>query len=723
MCLTPAAEGYQLGTLEQTGETEWSASCEFYFPQSLPENLTGNMSMQMVSGAYQGAANVQMNGNAFKRENLYVDLDIPEHMLVHQMTEFRAKVSDDSGSLSDYTRAVLNAAGATLRSDWVYNYVTTCQGLYDLEMDGSTSCSALFEAPSSGDSIMHFELESPALENLFDVTYRPGTDIHIAEVSYPSAQLSVKLFHAGTEIPLPASSEEAFQVGEDYQFQFYLTPDEEYRDVLNAVSVDNEGLVIDWWEPLRIRWGMLPNGETSLNFYRDGENFIARYDFSFAQGGLTLDGIMGELVAECWIEGWEINGINDMVPVQLPSRIEKKPLSLELTGFISELTGTGVQDVYADQTVGFDVIFGGEMQHFDSTQLTVGYDANGIRTMIDCSPNAEGSGLHCSFMPQCTDFTVDTYPSVCGTNLTLFAEYSGDTYNDAAEAAPRTFNVKRGEIYFVPEQEGSLNQFDLYTIQNAAPDLQYFADSGIRCGDWTVESFLPREILRIDGVELKSYPVVFGYTTNASGVLDESLLRLEVKFQTGSSAQPQDDVISLRPRSVTSDTILFELDFSSREMLDDGRTAYDALQNAVTITGLEVRYPGSPLMGPASASYQSENLTFALKVATLLDADMDISMPGTVRFGGAAAAEMQMRPFDVYCSQLYQELQCSAELPLDVLNDNGEPILSEVVPDGCWGRIRTTVGRAEIYVNNSVYPQCYLSAVNENGKLMIAGEL
>ena len=174
--------------------------------------------------------------------------------------------------------------------------------------------------------------------------------------------------------------------------------------------------------------------------------------------------------------------------------------------------------------------------------------------------------------------------------------------------------------------------------------------------------------------------------------------------------------------SVTDDTVTFDLDFGSMEMLDDGRLVQDALRNAVTITSLEVSYPGSQFIAPSSARYEAENLTFALKVATVLDMDLDVSMPGVLHFGGAAAAEMMTNPFNVYCSQLYQEIQCSAELPLDVLNDNGEPLLSEIVEDGCWGKIQTKTGSPEIYVNNSVFPQCYLSTVDFNGALMIAGE-
>ena len=722
-CILPADGGYMLGVLEPDGEDAWTTSCDFFFPQTMSEELTGgNLSMELVSAAYNGSAAARMNGKAFTRENLYVDLTIPEHMLVRQMTEFRVKVSDDSGSLSDYSLAILNAAGATLRSDWDYNYVTTCQGLYNIEMDGTSSCSALFEAPTAGDSIMHFEFISPALENLFSVTYRPSEDIHIAEISNPKAVLSVKLFHAGNEIPLPASDDDVFHVGEAYQLQFYLTPEAEYRDVLDAVSVDNEGLVMDWYRPLRIRWGMIPGGETSLNFYRDGDHFVARYDFSFEQGDLYLDGILGQLVAECWIENWEISGISNMEPVQLPSRIDKNPVSLELSGFTIDSALENQSDVYVNRNAEFSVKFNGSLDYFDPGRLIVGYEANGIKTPIDCFTDYESGIMSCSFVPVCTDYNYDTYPAVCGTGLSLYAEYTGDPYNEPAAVAPKTFNVKRADLRFYPEEDGSLSEYDLYTIQEALPDLSDFADAGLRVGTWTVESFLPREVRSDSGSEFKTYPVIFRYEKDGDDELDESLLRLDVHFQKGEYLTPTDEIISLKPTMVTDDTVVFDLDFGSMEMLDDGRLVQDALADAVTITSLEVRYPGSVFIAPSSARYEAENVTFALKVLTVLDMDLDISMPGVLRFGGAAADELMLNPFTVYCSQLYQEMKCSAELPLDILNENGEPLLSEIVEDGCWGKVRTKAGSPEIYVNNSVYPKCYLSAVDFNGALMIAGD-
>jgi hypothetical protein len=486
------------------------------------------------------------------------------------------------------------------------------------------------------------------------------------------------------------------------------------------VSVNNEGLVLDWWSPLRIYWGMLPGGQTDLNFYRDGDQFIARYDFSFDQGDINLDGILGQLVAECWIENWDVSGINDMVPIQLPSRIDKRPVSLTVSDFTVGFSNETIGDVYVNQTAEFDVTFNGSMNYFDSSRMTVGYESYGIRTPIDCFPNFESGVLHCSFIPLCTDMNYDDYPAVCGTGLNLYAEYSGDPYNEAASAPAKTFNVKRGEVRFYPYEEGSLSRLDLYEVEAASGDLTEMGYGAVRVGGWTVDSFLPREIRSMDGPEFKSYPVIFRYEKNTADELDENRLRLEVNYQIGTGSLPVDDSIMLKPRILMDDMVYFELDFGSFEILDDGRTVRDALADAVTITGLKVRYLGSPLIGPSSASYEAEDLTFALKVVTLVDFDMDISMPGMLRFNGSAVSEMQVQPFTVYCSQLYELMQCSAELPLDILNEKGEPILSEIVGDGCWGTIQTKVGVPVVYVNNSVYPQCYLTSWNNSRQIMIA---
>ena len=710
-CLIPDADGYRLGELTPSGETSWSASCGFYFPYTMSDSLNaGPMRMQLVSSSYEGSSEVMMNGAAFRRGNLSVALEVPQNMLIRQLTEFHARISDDSGGLSEYTRAILNGTGAALTSQWEFNYLTTCQGFYEFGSDGNASCEALFESPANYETSMHFEFASPAMENLFNITYTPAQDFQIQPVTAPVLDLSVKLFHAGTEMPLPASDSDAFTVGDDYQLQFTLTPAPEFRGIMNAVAVDEEGLVIDWWMPLTIRWGMIPGGETGLNFYRDGETFIARYDFSFAEGGLALEGNLGEMVLEAWIDGWEIRNPYNMDPIRLPSRIEKKPTSLSLGNFTSALTGETLGMVHVDEETAFDVNFSGSLDYFDPLQLVVGYEANGIQMPIDCFPDIESGMLHCSFLPQCTDYSYDSFAAVCGTNLSLFASYSGDPYNGASDAESRTFNVYRNEMKLYPVEEGSLSKLDLVSVESVQADLENMGYASMLIGGWNVDSFLPREIRSASGSEFLTYPVIFRYDVSGNAVPDESLLSLVVEYQSGTGTQPVNEHIELKPRSVVDDKILFELDFSSFEMLDDGRTVREALEEASVITGLTVRYAGSPLIGAASAKYEAEDLTFALKVASVLDFDLDLSVPGTVRFSGAAAAEMLLQPFTVYCSQLYQPLQCSSEPQLPVLNENGEPVLSEIVDDGCWGSIQTKPGTPEIYVNNSFYPQCYVAA-------------
>ena len=109
--------------------------------------------------------------------------------------------------------------------------------------------------------------------------------------------------------------------------------------------------------------------------------------------------------------------------------------------------------------------------------MIIGYDANGIRTPIDCFPDLESGVLSCSFIPVCTDLNFDgTYPGVCGTGLSLYAEYNGDPYNEAAAVTPKAFNVKRADLRFYPAQEGALSEFDLYHVQQALPDLSDYAD-------------------------------------------------------------------------------------------------------------------------------------------------------------------------------------------------------------------------------------------------------
>ena len=141
---------------------------------------------------------------------------------------------------------------------------------------------------------------------------------------------------------------------------------------MNAVAVDGEGLVIDWFEPLRIRWGMLPGGEIGLNFYRDGETFVARYEFSFDTGGVQLEGNLREMVLEAWINGWDINNPYGMQGVLLPSRIDRKPASLDLSDFSSALTGERIDVIRVDEETAIDVTFNGSPDAFDPVQLMVG---------------------------------------------------------------------------------------------------------------------------------------------------------------------------------------------------------------------------------------------------------------------------------------------------------------------------------------------------------------
>ena len=58
-----------------------------------------------------------------------------------------------------------------------------------------------------------------------------------------------------------------------------------------------------------------------------------------------------------------------------------------------------------------------------------------------------------------------------------------------------------------------------------------------------------------------------------------------------------------------------------------------------------------------------------------------------------------------------------------ITNENGEPELSEIVDEGCWGKIQTKAGTPEIYVNNGFYPQCYAAAWNDGKQIMIGMDL
>ncbi len=723
-CLVPTGNGYMLGSLMQMEDGSWESECSFRFPMSMPEDTaSGNMSMELMSGVYHTSSQVLMSGNPFRQEPLSVNLTVPQNMLLNQPTEFHAALTDSTGGFSDYTRAVLNNAGVTLYSDWTYNYMTTCQGVYNINTDGTASCSAYFTQTTDSESYIRYDLTSSVLSSLFSVAYSPAQEFTIQPVTTPRANLSVKLFHMGTEMPLPASSDDVFRVGDDYQLQFYLTPDPEYRSVVDAVSVDGEGLVIDWWQPLLIRWGMLPGGETSLNFYRDGDSFIARYDFNFGTGDLNLEGNLSQLVMECWIQGWDIYGDNYLMPVQLPSRVEKKEVSLTISDFKVDFSEETTEDVYVNETARFDVVFDGSLDYFDSNQLLVGYEVSGVRTPVECSPNYDSGVLNCSFTAQCTDYNYGEYQSVCGTDIILFAEYNGDSHNRAAKAEPKVFDIKRGEIYFRSMTEGTLSKYDLMKLEKADDALLNFEDVSVKVNGWGVDTYLPREVRDKDGSEYKSYPVLFRYEKSGSEDLDENKLHLEIAYQTGSGTSPVSEKISIRPQVITDDMLIFALDFGSYEMLDDGRTVREALDEAAVITSLTVRYDGSEFYAPASAPYEAEDVTFALKIITLLDLETDLSMPGILHFGGSAGAEALMQPFSVYCSQIYEPINCFEELPEVLFDENGDPYQSVSDSAGCWGNIQLRSGKNEIFVDENAFtPQCYLIGWSDDGQILVGAD-
>ena len=742
-CLIPAADGFILGQLTPT-DTGWEASCEFRFPQTMSAETAGStMEMRLLSAAYEGETSVSMSGNAFRQETLYVDLDIPEHMLLRQMTEFHIKIADASGGLSEYLKAVLSAAGASIISSWDYNFATTCQGLYELTTDGNASCSAYFDFPTNGESTMYFELLSPAAGDLFDVVWDPSSEIVVQDISNIQATLSVKLFHGGEEIHLPAFDDEAFMVQDDYQLQFILTPDPDFRDVLKAVSVDSEGLVLDWWQPLLIRWEALPYGEEGLNFYRDGDRFIARYDFNFLEGNIDLYGNLGRLTVEAWIDGWDIALENGLEPIRLPSRVERKPLDLTISEFRLDTSVNPVEDLYVGQEARFEVSFSGDVNAFDPAQMAVGYDANGIQNTLFCDWDPVGGVLHCTVTGTCTDYMPSDSSAVCGSNLNIFAVYGGDTVNAPSEAEPKAFNVKRNELRLTAVEDGSLNKNDPVKIQSVFDNLTEMQDDRLYVNGWYVDSFLPRRIWKQDGDEYGSYAVNFRYETTAPEGFDESLLRLDVVFEKGSGLDPETDAVSLRPFMVTDDMITFLLDFGSPEYLDDGRIASEALKNAVSILSLTARYPGSELVAPASCPFEAEDLAFPLKTADSYELETDLSLPYILQFDGIFTVEAARRPFTVYCTQLYEQLACSNEPPSEVsvpenAGDNAE--LSEeelwrlesesVLPTidfndlGCWGTIRMeATGLPQIFINNGYDPKCYLTAVGEDGQILVASNV
>ena len=129
-CLEPGGSGYYLGDLTQTEDGYWSAQCEFYFPRTMDASIPGSaLEMELVSGAYQTSSRVEMSGYPFSKQPLYVDLDIPDHMLLMQPTELRVRLSDGSGGFSDYLRAVTASGEVSLYNTWEYNYLTDCQGI------------------------------------------------------------------------------------------------------------------------------------------------------------------------------------------------------------------------------------------------------------------------------------------------------------------------------------------------------------------------------------------------------------------------------------------------------------------------------------------------------------------------------------------------------------------------------------------------------------------
>ena len=723
-CLMNMGNGYQLGILEQTADGKWAAECSFYFPQTMDTAApAGVMDLQLVSGVYQTSTRVDMYAKPFNDGTIYVDLEIPQHLMLNQPTEFHARVTDDSGGFSEYLHAVLDNTGVSLRSEWDFNYQTTCQGEYLLSPDGTSDCAVFFDQPNGVESTMHFNLDTPAVERLFNVVYRPAQDFTMQPVTNVQSDLTVRLFHAGTEIPLPASDDTSFIVSDAYQLKFYLKPTAEYADVLNAVSVDGEGLVLDWWEPLRIFWGAIPGGQTALSFYRDGDQFVATYDFSFPEGGLSLDGPMSELVIEASITGWDINLPGGMAPIQLPKQIEKMPLTIQYADIHMPGSDIALADIPVGETAEVDLVFNGSLESLDLTALDAGFMDSGIRTPITCDPDLSAGVLHCSFVPSCGDLGSGEYPLVCGSGLVLYAEYAGDAINEAATAPERSFNVRRSEVSFEPVPESSLRPENLIAIEAVADDLQNMGYGTVSAGGWNVDSFLPREIRSIGGITSQTYPVVFRYTVSGNGILDEQQLSLDVVYLSGSSSDQTENTIFLAPRMVTNSEIFFELDFGSYDMTANGQTVHDALDNAAAIRSMTLRYAGSDGVGAASRPFESEGLNFDLKVATVLDLDAVLLSPGQIHFDGVVSAELMMQPFTVYCSQFFEPLQCSLEAPLEVLNEAGEPILSEIVSDGCWGTVQIGNGVTDVYINNGTFPQCYLTAWNEGRQIWIAADV
>lgn len=720
-CFTPDVSGYSMGTLMQTEDGAWTAACSFYLPRTVNPALTvSGIDMELVSGAYQTAAHIEVSGQPIRKDTLYVHLTIPDRMLLGQHTQMKARVTDANGNFTEYHRAALNAAGVTLQNDWEYNDKTTCGGNFALTVDGNASCDAYFEQETSEYSNMHFELISSAIGDLFDVQYTPAQDFEIKPVTPVSASLRVKLFHAGTEEPLPADADASFIAGDAYQLKFYLTLDEAYLSAIDGIAVNEEGMVTDWPQALEIRWPPLnrDTGMESLNFYRDGDQYVASRDFSFPEGGLKLDGNNSQLNIEVSIPGWDVDVQGGGYPIQLPAFVDKQQPILTISDFSIPGTAETVADLRVNEEASFDVNFEGNMSSFDPLSIQVGYESNGFTTPLSCQVDADNHQLHCTITPQCMDYSYGEYSVVCGSNQILYAIYGGDPINNAAEAEPKTFAIKRGEIQFASVPEGSLNKNDLRSISAASEDMQYMDYGQLNVDGWLVDSYLPRELCDNSGCVYQSYPVTFSYIAPSAGTLDQNLLCMDVVIQYGSADFPTEETVTISPSYVTDNEIGFQLDFGSSEYTDTGMTVREMLDKAAAIKSIAVRYKGSSDIGSTSANFESEGLTFALKVASVYTLEVDTSFPDTIGFGGALSSEMLLYPFTVNCSQLYTPMHCFTDTPTYVYDENNELIASDP-EEGCWGNVEIPAGmNPRVYVSAVNSPVCYLTAFDGN-KLVI----
>ncbi len=716
-CFTPDVSGYSMGTLTQTEDGAWTAQCSFYLPRTVNPALTvSGIDLQLVSGAYQTTARIEVAGQPIRKDTLYVNLTIPDRMLLGQHTQLKARIADANGSFTEYHRAALNAVGVTLQNNWEYNDKTTCGGNFALTVDGNASCDAYFDQETSENSNMHFELISSAIGDLFDVQYTPAQDFEIKPVTPVSASLSVKLFHAGTEEPLPADTDAAFIAGDAYQLKFYLTLDEAYRSAVDGIAVNDEGMVTDWPQALEIRWPPLnrDTGTESLNFYRDGDQYVASRDFSFTEGGRTLDGNYSQLNMEVSIPGWDVNVQGGGYAIQLPARVDKHQPILTISDFSVPGTTDTVADLRVNEEASFDVNFDGDMSLFDPQSLQVGYESNGFTTPLSCQVDADNRQLHCTITPQCMDYSYGEFSVVCSSNQILYAVYAGDPINNSAEAEPKTFAIKRGEVQFASVSEGSLSKNDMRSVRAASEDMQNMGYGSLNIDGWLVDSYLPRQICDNSGCGYQSYPVTFRYTAPSNAILDQSLLCMDVVIQYGSAGMPTEETVTISPSYVTDSEIGFQLDFNSSEYTDSGMTVREMLEKAVTIKSIAVRYKGSSDIGSTSANFESEDLTFALKVASVYSLELDTSSPDAIAFGGALSSEMLLYPFTVNCSQLYIPMHCFTDAPTYVYDENNELIAADP-EEGCWGNVKTSAGlNPRIYVSEIASPLCYLTAFDGN---------